>query len=92
VCVLESWDPGGNFRAGLREIVALRAALDGLEAELVAAARGQGCKWRELGDDLGMSGHGVRRRHLAVDPIYAWRAQREPLFAEDLAEPRQSAG
>ena len=64
------------FRSGLREIVAVRAALDALEAELVVGARGRGSKWRELGEDLGMSAHGVRKRHVAVDPIYAWRAQR----------------
>jgi hypothetical protein len=92
VRVHDSWERGGVFRAGLREIVAARAALDALEAELVAAAREQGCKWRELADDLGMSMHGARKRHLAVDPIYAWKSQREPLFAEYPTEPGESAG
>ena len=64
------------FRSGLREVVAVRAALDALEAELVVGARVRGCKWRELGEDLGMSAHGVRKRHVAVDPIHAWRLQR----------------
>jgi hypothetical protein len=64
------------FRSGLREIVAARAALDRLETELIVGARGRGHNWRELGEDLGLSAHGVRKRHLAVDPIRAWRAQR----------------
>jgi len=37
-------------------------------------ARRRGCGWRDLGEDLGLSAHGVRKRHLAVDPIYAWRS------------------
>jgi hypothetical protein len=65
------------FRSGLREIVAVRAALDALETELVIGARRRRYKWRELGEDLGLSAHGARKRHLAVDPIYAWRSQRE---------------
>ena len=89
--VLDPRDPGGVFRAGLREIVAVRAVLDALEAELVIAARDRGAKWRELGEDLGMSAHGVRKRHLAVDPIYAWRSQREPTFAEYLVGPKESS-
>ena len=77
VSVFEPWGPGDVFRSGLREIVAVRAALDALETELVVGARRRGSKWRELGEDLGLSAHGARKRHLAADPIYAWRSRRE---------------
>lgn len=86
VGVFDPWGPGDVFRSGLREIVAARAALDALETELVIGARRRGYKWRELAQDLNMSAHGARRRHLAHDPIYAWRSQREPGLAEYLAE------
>ena len=75
--VFEPWGPGDVFRSGLREIVAVRAALDALETELVVGARSRGSKWRELGEDLGLSAHGARKRHLAADPIHARRSQRE---------------
>jgi hypothetical protein len=75
VRTFEPWGPGDVFRSGLREIVAARAALDALETELVVGARRRGCKWRQLGDDLGISAHGARKRHLAADPIYAHRSQ-----------------
>jgi hypothetical protein len=76
VFVFDPWGPGDVFRSGLREIVAVRQALDALEAELVVGARGRGHNWRELGEDLGLSAHGVRKRHVAVDPIHAWKVQR----------------
>ena len=76
VQVFDPWGPGDVFRSGLREIVAVRVALDQLEAELVVGARGRGYKWRELGEDLGLSAHGVRKRYVAVDPIHAWKVQR----------------
>jgi hypothetical protein len=76
VAVFEPWGPGDVFRSGLREIVALRRVLDALEIELVVSARRRGCGWRDLGEDLGLSAHGVRKRHLAVDPIHAWRSSR----------------
>jgi hypothetical protein len=91
VSAFEPWGPGDVFRSGLREIVALRAALDDLETELVVGARSRGYKWRELGEDLGLSAHGVRKRHLAVDPIHAWRSQRAPGL-EALLEERESGG
>ncbi len=78
VSAFKPWGPDDVFRSGLREIVALRAALDALETELVVHARSRGCKWRELGDDLGLSPHGARKRHLDADPIHAWRRQRDP--------------
>jgi hypothetical protein len=91
VSAFEPWGPGDVFRSGLREIVALRAVLYSLETEFVIGARGRGCKWRELGEDLGLSAHGVRKRHLAVDPIHAWRSQRAPGLAA-LLEERESGG
>lgn len=87
----EPWGPGDVFRSGLREIVAVRAALDALETELVVGARSRGYSWRELGKDLGLSAHGVRKRHLAVDPIYAWRSQRDP-WLEAMSDKRESGG
>jgi hypothetical protein len=79
------------FRSGLREIVAVRAALDALETELVVGARSRGYSWRKLGEDLGLSAHGVRKRHIAVDPIYAWRSQSDP-WLEALPDKRESGG
>jgi hypothetical protein len=73
-------------RVGLRELVAVRAALDSLEAELVIQARRRGYRWRELGADLGLSAHGARKRHVARDPIAALRQPREPMTFEELRE------
>ena len=84
------WGPNHVFRSGLRELVVVRAQLHALESELVAGARRRGHKWRELGDDLGLSAHGVRKRHLAVDPIYAWKSQREPALTDYLKGLRES--
>jgi hypothetical protein len=86
VLVFDPWGPGDVFRSGLREIVALRAVLDALEAELVVGARGRGCRWQDLGEDLGLSAHGVRKRHLASDPIYAWKQRRR---LDDLLDQRE---
>jgi hypothetical protein len=87
----EPWGPGDVFRSGLREIVAVRAALDALETELIVGARSRGYSWRELGKDLGLSAHGLRKRHLAVDPIYAWRSQRDSGL-EAIPDKRESGG
>jgi hypothetical protein len=84
--VFDPYGRGDVFRTGLREIVAARAALAALESELVVGARRRGYKWRELGEDLELSPHGARKRHLAVDPIYARKSQREPGLAEYLSE------
>ena len=84
--VFDRWGPGDVFRSGLREIVAVRAALDALETELVAGARGRGCRWQDLGEDLGLSAHGVRKRHLANDPIFACKQRRR---LEDLLDRRE---
>ena len=65
------WGAGDVYRSGLREIVAVRAALDALESALVAHARARGTSWHALGEDLGLTAHGARRRHLGVDPRYA---------------------
>jgi hypothetical protein len=80
VSAFEPWGPGDVFRSGLREIVAVRAALDALETEFVVHARSRGCKWRELGEDLGLSPHGARKRHLDADPIHSWRSQRDAVL------------
>jgi hypothetical protein len=87
----EPWGPGDVFRSGLREIVTARAALDALETKLVVGARSRGYSWRKLGEDLGLSAHGVRKRHLAVDPIYARRSQRNP-WLEALSDTTESGG
>lgn len=82
--MFDPYGPNDVVRAGLRELVALRAALDTLEAALVAEGRRRGYCWRVLGEELGLTAHGVRRRHLAVDPIYAWKQSRPPSPAEEL--------
>ena len=65
------------FRSGLREIVALRAALDALEAELVVGARLRAYGWNLLAaEDLRLSPAGVRKRHPALDPLYARKRAR----------------
>jgi hypothetical protein len=70
----------------LRELVAVRAALDSLEVALVIEARRRGFRWRELGADLGLSAHGVRKRHVAQDPIRALRRPHEPMSFEELRD------
>ena len=76
--------PNDLVHTGLREIVAVRAALDALEAALVVEGRRRGHRWADLGADLGLSLHGVRRRHLGRDPIYAWKLARPPSPAEEI--------
>ena len=61
------------MRSGLREVVAVRAALQLLETQLVVQARLSGCTWAELAQDLELTAGGARRRHLAVDPVLARR-------------------
>ena len=79
-------DPSEDvFRSGLREIVALRAVLVSLESELVVGARLRRHSWRAVGDDLGLSPGGARRRHLAVDPPRTREPYREASLAEALA-------
>jgi hypothetical protein len=56
-----------------------------------SSARSRGYSWRKLGEDLGLSAHGVRKRHLAVDPIYAWRSQRDP-WLEAMPDKGESGG
>jgi uncharacterized protein YggE len=70
--------PDAVVELGLREIVAVRVALESLEAALVARARAQGATWSELAPLLGLSKQGVRTRHLAIDPVFARRPQRPP--------------
>jgi hypothetical protein len=73
-------------RAGLREVVAARAALDSLETELVVQARLNGCTWAELARELELTAGGVRRRHLASDPILARRPSGPPTIDDYHAE------
>lgn len=75
-----------SLRSGLREVVAARAALDSLEAQLVVHARLGGCTWAELAQDLELTAGGVRRRHLAVDPVFARGALQPPSIDEFHAE------
>ena len=62
----------------------MRAALESLEVALVVEGRRRGLRWSDLGADLGLSAHGARKRHLANDPIYAWKLQRPPTPAEEV--------
>jgi hypothetical protein len=48
---------------GLREITALRAALQDVERGLVLDARRTGASWEEIGDALGLSRQAVHARH-----------------------------
>ena len=50
------------------------------------AAREHGATWSELGEPLGLSKQGARRRHLAIDPIFARRPRRPPTIDEYHAE------
>jgi hypothetical protein len=70
----------------LREIVALRAALDSLEATLVIRARSHGATWPQLAQPLGLTKQGVRRRHLHNDPVFARRPARPQTIDEYHAE------
>ena len=70
----------------LRELVTARAALDSREASLVVRARSCGATWAELGRSLGLSKQAVRKRHLALDPIFARRRSRPPTIDEYHAE------
>jgi hypothetical protein len=73
-------------RVALREIVAVRSALESLETKLVIEARRRGHRWRELGADVGLTAHGMRKRHVAHDPIRAQRRPQEPLTFEELRD------
>lgn len=66
----------------LRMIAAEHASLRARESELVVRARSTGASWTELGHVLGLSKQAVRRRHLAVDPVFARRSERPPTIAE----------
>ncbi len=70
----------------LRSIAAARAALDVREAETVARARLSGATWVDVGQSLGLSKQGARKRHLAIDPIFARRPSRVPSIEEYHAE------
>ena len=72
--------------AGLRELAALRRTLDALEAELVVEGRRRGYGWAELGAQLGLGLHGMRRRHLGRDPVYARKLSLPPTPEEGLRQ------
>ena len=73
-------------RRALRELVAVRAALEALESKLVVAARRRGVSWGELAVDLGITPQGARQRHIAVDPVAARRPKRQSAMAAFYAE------
>lgn len=73
-------------RRGLRQIVAIRTALDTLEPLLVVAARKQGATWAHLAADLGITPQGARQRHVAVDPIAVRRSTRPQTIDDFHAE------
>ena len=53
-----------RLRDGLRRTVLLRTQLDGLERALVCRLRREYfLTWRELGEDLGVTGQTAHRRH-----------------------------
>ena len=70
----------------LRELVAARIRLDAREAALVVRGRSHGATWSELGRSLGLSKQAARKRHLAIDPIFARRTTRPPTIDEYHAE------
>ena len=57
-----------SARRALRELAAARAALDGLEEQLVIRARAERWSWHSIARDLGLSGSTVHRRHAERDP------------------------
>ena len=67
-------------REALEAISAARTALASLERTFVVQARRSGATWSELGEPLRLSKQGVRRRHLANDPIVARRPARASAF------------
>lgn len=75
-----------SCRTELRELAAARAALDSRETQLVVRARSSGCTWAEVGEALGLTAAGARRRHLAVDPVLALRPRKPPTIDEYHAE------
>lgn len=71
-------------RQALRDLVAVRAALETLESKLVVSARRRGASWGELAVDLGITPQGARQRHLAVDPLA--RPKRQSVMSAFYAE------
>jgi hypothetical protein len=53
----------------LRELLELRRTLDSVEDALVRTARLEGSSWTAIGEDLGLTRQGARRRHLEHDPM-----------------------
>jgi hypothetical protein len=87
-----------SIEFALREIAAVRAAMDSLEVTLVARARSRGATWSELAGPLNLSKQGARKRHLATDPITARRSPPQTIeayhaeFVAAMRAERESAG
>ena len=75
-----------TVEAALRELVATRAAFDSLERMLVVRARSSGATWSDVAASLGLSKQGVRKRHLAIDPIFQRRSLKPQTIEEYHAE------
>ncbi|MBA2462708.1 MAG: hypothetical protein H0V45_13245 [Actinobacteria bacterium] len=65
----EPWNRVEPSRQGLRELVAVRAALAQLEAGLVSQARSEGNTWAQIAFDLGISAQSAHRKHRGHDPL-----------------------
>jgi len=50
-------------REGLRAVAALRRLLERVERIHVESARGRGCSWQEIADELGVSKQAVHQRY-----------------------------
>lgn len=59
--------PTEQLRDELLAIAAARVALDARESELVVAARARGCTWAEIGEILGLTANGARKRHIEAE-------------------------
>jgi hypothetical protein len=64
--VLPEWFRADFSRDALRELIAVRTALDALEVELVATLRALGFTWVELAEILDMTPQGVGKRYRAT--------------------------
>jgi transcriptional regulator of acetoin/glycerol metabolism len=53
----------GDPAQGLQAVVVLRRMADRLEQSHVAAARGQGWTWQQIGDALGVSRQAVHKKY-----------------------------
>jgi hypothetical protein len=84
--VLEDFEEYDVIGRALRNVVQARAALDAIEAEIVAGARLAGYSWAAIGECLELSRQGARKRHRSVDPPASERPKHERDLAAALAE------